>query len=976
MYPRRCCATLMVLCVVVSTLQTAFVSGQQAPFGQDGGSSTAKYMYTREYLIQLKTKPLSMTQPSINFDFVFGDPKTAEKKKKRGSRGGVRNRLRRRGHRLPMPSVTLTNAKSIYNKMTQLETLVKSDGDFRRSNLICVTESWLSENKTVELDGFSTVRLDRDLEITNKKCGGGLIMFVNNNWATNVTVREKIVTPDCEILSVSFRPHYLPREFTQVSVILAYVPGPDDDAAADRIAECYDRALRRSADQPVILLGDFNTCNVGKHLPHLHQYVTKKTHEKGNILDKCFVNIPDAYTDRYAPALGRSDHCVIHLLPKYRQLVKREKPVTRVVQQWDDESKETLRGCFEATDWDVFFDETDIDTISDSITSYMSFCEDTVIPKKEIKIYSNTKPWVNKEMSQILREKKVAYHANDGPKQKELEKRFRSESFKSKKEYKNKVEEKLFDGNAKSAWNGLNVMMGKDVKKGGVKCDDPIKFSNDLNSFYARFDKNDFSGETAQVCQPLLTVPNDVFVSESEVRKVLSDVNPRKARGPDRVSGNVLKECSEQLCIVLTRLFQLLLNCHYVPNSWRTSQITPVPKHAKAKELNDFRPIALTSIVCKQLERLVCNHLTKSLSDHLDPLQFAYKAKRGVADATATLLDSCCRHLDKPRTFVRILMMDFSSAFNTIQPHLLLKRLIDLDVSPSLILWTRSFLCDRPQRVIVNGVLSNEIVVNTGAPQGCTLSPLLFSVYTNEMTCDDEFLTLIKFADDMALIARLIDEHSLSAYFDFIDKIATWFDESFLALNITKTKELCIERKRATDPSLLRPVQIGSGNIEQVNSFKYLGVIIDENLTFSDHVDATVKKANQRLYLLRKLRSFNVSSHVLGMVYNSIIQSILSFSIVSWYGHIRVKDRAKINRVVREASKIIGKTQKPLSEIHRNFVKKKAKKVFKDRTHPLHSAFEVLRSGRRLRAPMFKRNLMRFSFVSHAINILNCDGIL
>ena len=84
----------------------------------------------------------------------------------------------------------------------------------------------------------------------------------------------------------------------------------------------------------------------------------------------------------------------------------------------------------------------------------MSFCEDTVIPKKEIKIYSNTKPWVNKEMSQILRDKKVAYHANDVQKQKELEKMFRSESFKSKKEYKNKVKEKLFRGNAKSVWNG------------------------------------------------------------------------------------------------------------------------------------------------------------------------------------------------------------------------------------------------------------------------------------------------------------------------------------------------------------------------------------------------------------------------------------------------------------------------------------------------------------------------------------------
>ena len=513
------------------------------------------------------------------------------------------------------------------------------------------------------------------------------------------------------------------------------------------------------------------------------------------------------------------------------------------------------------------------------------------------------------------------------------------------------------------------------MKKQGAKCDDPVEFANNLNNFYARFDKNDFSGETAQVCQPLLTVPNDVVLSESEVRKVLSDVNPRKARGPDRVSGKVLKECSEQLCVVLTRLFQLLMNCHYVPISWRTSQITPVPKHARAKELNDFRPIALTSLVCKQLERLVCNNLTSSLSGRLDPLQFAYKAKRGVADATATLLDSCCSHLDKPHTFVRILMMDFSSAFNTIQPHLLLKRLIDLEISPSVVLWIRSFLCDRPQRVIVNGALSDQIVVNTGAPQGCTLSPLLFSVYTNEMTCDDNILKLVKFADDMALAARLQDENSLSMYFDFINRLVKWFNESFLILNISKTKELCLESHRADDPSLLRPVQIGSENVEQVNSFKYLGVIIDSNLTFSDHVDATLKKANKRLYLLRKLRTFNVSRNVLSMVYNSIIESVLSFSIVSWYGHIRVKDKSKLNHVVREATKITGKPQRSLSDIHKKFVRKKAKKIMLDDTHPLHSAFVILRSGRRLRPPKYRRNLVKFSFVSCAVNILNCEGI-
>ena len=194
-------------------------------------------------------------------------------------------------------------------------------------------------------------------------------------------------------------------------------------------------------------------------------------------------------------------------------------------------------------------------------------------------------------------------------------------------------------------------------------------------------------------------------------------------------------------------------------------------------------------------------------------------------------------------------------------------------------------------------------------------------------------------------------------------------------INVKKTKELCLESKRASDPSLLRLVQISSENVEQVHSFKYLGVTIDENLTFSNHVDATVKKANQRLYLLRKLRSFNVSSNVLSMVYNSIIESVLSFSIVSWYGHIRVKDKSKLNRVVREATKITGKHQRSLPEIHNKFVKKQAKKIMLDSTHPLHSAFVILRSGRRLRPPKFRRNLLKFSFVSCAVTILNCDGI-
>ena len=133
-----------------------------------------------------------------------------------------------------------------------------------------------------------------------------------------------------------------------------------------------------------------------------------------------------------------------------------------------------------------------------------------------------------------------------------------------------------------------------------------------------------------------------------------------------------------------------------------------------------------------------------------------------------------------------------------------------------------------------------------------------------------------------------------------------------------------------------------SENVDQAENFKYLGIVIDENLTLTNHVDAIIKKTNQRLYLLRKLRSFNVSSHVMSLVYNSIIQSILSFNIVTWFGHIRVKDKTRLNRVVNVASKIIGKKQKSLQEIHRNFVKRKASKILIDDTHPLNSSLHYV----------------------------------
>ena len=388
--------------------------------------------------------------------------------------------------------------------------------------------------------------------------------------------------------------------------------------------------------------------------------------------------------------------------------------------------------------------------------------------------------------------------------------------------------------------------------------------------------------------------------------------------------------------------------------------------------MKDFRPVALTSILSKCMERVVCDHLTSMVVDKLDPLQFAYKAKRGVEDACLTLLDTVCRQLDSPHSHTRILFMDFSSAFDTVNPATLCNRLLDLEVHPALILWIKDFLQDRSQHVVVNGFKSKNVILNTGVPQGCVLSPILFSIYTNNITNNNSDIPLFKYADDMALVANIKDHSSLAAYYQQVNALMQWIKESSLELNISKTKELCCGGRQTSSPQpLFEPLRLNGQTVEQVEAFRYLGTDMDTHLSFSQHTDSVYKKAQQRLFLLRKLRSFDVKQDILTAVYKSLIESVLTFNITSWFALTSVKNKSKLSRIVNQGSKITGKTQTQLSVLHSQAVKRKAHLITQDPTHPLHKSFQILPSGRRYRVPLSKKNIHKNSFIPIAINSLN-----
>ncbi|KAL0159806.1 hypothetical protein M9458_043531, partial [Cirrhinus mrigala] len=304
----------------------------------------------------------------------------------------------------------------------------------------------------------------------------------------------------------------------------------------------------------------------------------------------------------------------------------------------------------------------------------------------------------------------------------------------------------------------------------------------------------------------------------------------------------------------------------------------------------------------KSLEKVVLAYLKDITGPLLDPLQFAYRANGSVDDAVNMGLHFILQHLDRPGTYVRILFVAFSSAFNTIIPTLLQTKLNQLSVPSSISQWITSFLTDRQQLVRMGTLMSSSHTTNTGAPQGCVLSPLLFSLYTNDCSSKDPSVKLLKFADDTTLIS-LIQDGEESAYRQEVEQLAVWCSLNNLELNTLKTVEMIIDFRR--NPPALPPLSIMDSTVAPVETFKFLGSIISRDLKWDTHIDSTAKKAQQSLYFLRQLSKFNLLQELLKQFYSAVTESVLCTSITVWLGSATKSDTRRLQRTVQTVPSLV-----------------------------------------------------------------------
>ncbi|KAJ8363921.1 hypothetical protein SKAU_G00127520 [Synaphobranchus kaupii] len=280
------------------------------------------------------------------------------------------------------------------------------------------------------------------------------------------------------------------------------------------------------------------------------------------------------------------------------------------------------------------------------------------------------------------------------------------------------------------------------------------------------------------------------------------------------MSNHVLQSCHKQLAQVFCDLFNRSLEEHIVPALWKSSIISPVPKKASPSAP---RPVALTPVIMKCFERLVLSQVQQSVQSIVDPLQFAYQQNRGVDDALLTLLHLVQSHLDTTKSYIRLVFLDFSSAFNTIQPHLMAKKLLKINLNPHLILWVMPFLTDRPQWVRYKGHCNTTRTISTGSPQGSVVSPVLFTLYTDDCQSNCPEIMFIKYSDDTVIVDSSNSDDKLQSA---VSQFQQWCEVNLLDLNVEKTKEIAIDFQRELSP--LRPLTIGAKTVERVEEYRYL----------------------------------------------------------------------------------------------------------------------------------------------------------
>ncbi|CAB4034346.1 Hypothetical predicted protein, partial [Paramuricea clavata] len=334
-----------------------------------------------------------------------------------------------------------------------------------------------------------------------------------------------------------------------------------------------------------------------------------------------------------------------------------------------------------------------------------------------------------------------------------------------------------------------------------------------------------------------------------------------------------------------------------VPQKWKSANLLPLPKESPLNSCNQLRPISLTDIIMRLFEKCVYKSEIEPITrNNIGPDQFAYKKGHNSTMALIKSQHQWLEWLDKNANYVRVLSFDFSKAFDSVPHDLLFEKVKKLPINPYVVNWLISFLENRIQRVMVDGMVTEYLYINRGVPQGTVLGPVLFSIMVDDIKTADPSNALVKFADDLTLGVPGNESGDTSR--SEAACLQDWAEENRMPLNLEKTYEMVVRRHT----SVVLPELIPS--IKRKTWLKLLGVTLQDNPCNWDlHFEEMLKKASGRMYIMRVCKYYGLSIKQLDLLFDSLIMSIFTFAIELWGCAYDGKYLNQIDKFIKRAHK-------------------------------------------------------------------------
>ena len=804
-------------------------------------------------------------------------------------------------------TVMFQNVQSVKNKLGDLR---QSAAELQKFSIVTMAETWLTgaiESAELEsvLPSHTLLRRDRV-----NRAGGGVACFVSNSLSPER--REALEPSDAEMLVVEAR--------TAPPLLLAvcYCP-PDNSAALVATMAGLCQLVAASPGKTVVAVGDFNVPDVawtasagggavpvvarrsrrsaelldGCHLAGLQQHVTAPSRGV-NYLDLVLSNSQNL-SATVQEGVFPSDHkevvCDVRAVRGPVPVVNRSTALNYKRADWTG-----LRAVLRLTPWNVLDglpvnDATALfyDLLNAAITDHIPL----------VQLRGRQPPWFDGEIRAALKEKEAAHRRLKKSRTPVTETLFRDKRRLFKRLARRKFYQYLkgltddLKTNPKRFWSYLKCAKGKHTElpyliDGDVRVTDDREKSEVLSrSFAAKF-CDEVVLEMPSAPDYDLDPLRSFHVSTECVREILSSVDRHKACGPDNISGRIIRECADELAVPVTKLCNLSFRQSVVPDVWKRANIVPIHKKGSRNSPVNYRSVSLMPIFSKVIERVVFTSLFKHVRPVLSNKQHGFMPGRSCTSNLCTLLHEAWSNISAGSQ-TDVIYTDYSSAFQSVSHKLLLHKLQNsFQISYKAIYWLKSYLSDRKQRVVVKGKCSRWTDVRSGTPEGGILSPLLFVCFINDLPLTLQTNSLM-FADDVKLFCRVDGDNDVGHLQLQLDQLCRWSRAWGLSLNPSKCKVLSLSLRRKP---IVGEYTVGGVVLDRVSVMRDLGVLLDEKLTFGDHVDATVRKANRMLGLLtrtfqtgkrgRSLQDCDIKSVICS--YYANVRSILEYCSVAWNG--------------------------------------------------------------------------------------------